>query len=818
MTNIRTIGGYTALAGFSIITIWLLFPKMHPFSGLDATMPKHAIEQRAMGIIAAQGVPLDGFMTETHLYMNRDILRQSQVMHGFAKTNILARGDIPVYYWDVRWIKRSSLNISLNESGNNETRAVRRNVEAILGEIQLRYDMRGNLLYYSTTVRDSTTAQHTPVDARSIAIAFIRRHNPALALPERPIGNDTLTDASGSIDASMDRPREYVFKWKTFNSPLQDTVNITASVFGGAVTSMSSEMVVPKTYLEDSSELVSAIVNAVAIIVLVVLLIVVGIKRYRAYELGYKSGLWIGVITAVCMAYELILQIPGSADYKVFAAILIPAPFVGLAMWLTWAISEAVGRETDPDRFVAYDLIMKGHILNRRTGFSMLRGLSIGMALCALTLTILLLLRYLLPISVPMIPEDSSRLSLYFSGTPFGLLAKNVYVTFFGITTLIIFLFSLFQQRSTRLWIAAVLTAGMFALVQGRSTAMAPAAAAWLPEFVAGLVLALVYARFGVVAALSAGLTQALALNGFAMFFTGSSTHAALGIVLLAFYACLLLAAIIAAARTDPVMDIQQIRPAFAQRITERQRLQRELEIARMVQMSFLPKKDPMIPGLEIASRCTPAYEVGGDYYDFIQVGPHKLAVAIGDVSGKGTQAAFYMTLTKGFLHALASQYESPAAVLTEMNKLFYKNVERGNFISMIYAVFDMERHTLSVARAGHNPLFRKKQDQDVDVILSKGLALGFESGEKFAATIEEVTQPLHPGDVFVFYTDGIPEAMSNIREEFGEERMMQSIQIYEGTTPQGYMDHLFKETERFTGKAEQHDDMTVVVVKVVAS
>jgi sigma-B regulation protein RsbU (phosphoserine phosphatase) len=151
------------------------------------------------------------------------------------------------------------------------------------------------------------------------------------------------------------------------------------------------------------------------------------------------------------------------------------------------------------------------------------------------------------------------------------------------------------------------------------------------------------------------------------------------------------------------------------------------------------------------------------------------------------------------------------------MNKLFYHNVERGNFISMIYAVIDLDARTVCIARAGHNPVLLLPAGRRAETILSKGLALGFERGEKFAATIEEFTQPLREGDVFVFYTDGFPEAMSKTREEYGEQRMIGALQARDGSDATGYLEALFADTARFTHKAVQHDDMTVVIVKVTA-
>jgi serine phosphatase RsbU (regulator of sigma subunit) len=208
---------------------------------------------------------------------------------------------------------------------------------------------------------------------------------------------------------------------------------------------------------------------------------------------------------------------------------------------------------------------------------------------------------------------------------------------------------------------------------------------------------------------------------------------------------------------------------------------------------------------------------VGGDYYDFINLKERRLGVVVGDVSGKGTQAAFFMTLTKGFVHALAEVSNSPSAVLTQVNKLFYENVDRGVFISMVYGVFDTARHTLTLARAGHNPVIMRKTKADqVQVVNPMGLALGLDAGETFSKSIQEVTIPFQSGDLFVFYTDGFPEAMNKTMEEFGEERLCQTVQKYAPGSAAEIMEGIFAEMRLFVGKAKQHDDMTIVVVKIV--
>ena len=124
--------------------------------------------------------------------------------------------------------------------------------------------------------------------------------------------------------------------------------------------------------------------------------------------------------------------------------------------------------------------------------------------------------------------------------------------------------------------------------------------------------------------------------------------------------------------------------PSYIQELAQEERMKGELEIAYEVQASFLPRRMPMVEGLDLAAMCLPALEIGGDYYDFVELEKGRLAVVIGDVSGKGIQAAFYMTLVKGFFQTLCRMIDSPAELLRRLNVLFCENVPRGTFISMI--------------------------------------------------------------------------------------------------------------------------------------
>ncbi|MFQ5677653.1 MAG: PP2C family protein-serine/threonine phosphatase, partial [bacterium] len=262
--------------------------------------------------------------------------------------------------------------------------------------------------------------------------------------------------------------------------------------------------------------------------------------------------------------------------------------------------------------------------------------------------------------------------------------------------------------------------------------------------------------------------------------------------------------------------DFEHYVPEYVSRIAERERFLKELEIARTVQLRFLPQSIPELPHLDIACVCKPAMEVGGDYYDFLPNGDGNLGIVIGDVSGKGVSAAFYMTMAKGIIKTLSKRTNNPKQILTEMNAIFYENAPKDVFISVVYGLFDREKNKLFFARAGHNPVIvRKKRSQQPELLRPNGLAIGLERGQLFSQTIEEAVIPLEPDDVYVFYTDGISEAMNKNGDEFGEDRLRNVIAENGHCSAKDLIAKTTREIMKFSGNTEQHDDITMVVVKV---
>jgi serine phosphatase RsbU (regulator of sigma subunit)/PAS domain-containing protein len=247
----------------------------------------------------------------------------------------------------------------------------------------------------------------------------------------------------------------------------------------------------------------------------------------------------------------------------------------------------------------------------------------------------------------------------------------------------------------------------------------------------------------------------------------------------------------------------------------ERERLGRELEIARQLQLRLLPEKNPSVEGYTIQGFCLPAKEVGGDYYDFIELADNKLGIVIGDVAGKGLPAAIYMTLTKGIFLSFTKTNISPKEALIKVNHLLYQSLRRGSFVTMCFAILDNQKNELTIARAGHEPLlYTSDDDSAIKEIKPKGLGLGLEEGKIFESDIEEQTIKLNEKDLVIFYTDGVSDSRDSSLNNYGIKRIKDFITKNKDLPITQLVTETVLDVRNFSGSTPQYDDMTLIAVK----
>src|SRR5213593_4176073 len=247
----------------------------------------------------------------------------------------------------------------------------------------------------------------------------------------------------------------------------------------------------------------------------------------------------------------------------------------------------------------------------------------------------------------------------------------------------------------------------------------------------------------------------------------------------------------------------------------EKKRLDHDLEIARDIQRILLPSEAPMINGFQISGINVPARQVSGDYFDYIQVDAERLGVAIADVSGKGVPASLIMAICRSVLRAEAARNPSPADVLRKVNRQLYPDIKEDMFISMAYLVLDHQHDGVTLARAGHDaPLLYQQQSQTITPIKSPGMVVGIDSGSVFDRLTVDFSVPLQRNDCLILYTDGVTEALNTEGDEFGVNRIMQSVRASANEGAQAIVKKIIEDVRDFTGSAPQNDDITVIAIR----
>jgi phosphoserine phosphatase RsbU/P len=272
------------------------------------------------------------------------------------------------------------------------------------------------------------------------------------------------------------------------------------------------------------------------------------------------------------------------------------------------------------------------------------------------------------------------------------------------------------------------------------------------------------------------------------------------------------------AAQTGLALENANLMQTVADEVAQRERLNREVEIAREVQERLFPQKLPIIRGLDYAGHCRPALGVGGDYYDFLALPKGNLGIAIGDVSGKGIAAALMMASLQASLRSEATRApENLAAAVGNVNRLVYEASSSNRYATFFYGQYDPAQGRFDYVNAGHNPpmIFRGADENGtVTRLEAGGTVVGLVEGVHY----EQGSVRLDPGDVLIAFTDGISEAMNLDDEEWGEDRLIEAVRGCRVVSAQQLLECIFDAATRYAGTAPQHDDMTLVVVRAFSA
>lgn len=482
-----------------------------------------------------------------------------------------------------------------------------------------------------------------------------------------------------------------------------------------------------------------------------------------------------------------------------------------LAIFVMFAVADSVTRQYWPEKLKIYDYVRQGMVFNKPVGYMLVRSVTLAFVLAG----IWTLLLWTMP-QLYFEFEETIFLSQQAAWPPlFVTFSNGIYSLLLVLGTFMIVGSQALSKTSNKAIAAAlmIIACGIFVPFAGY---FGPALYEFIGGIVMGAALVLIYMQWDFLTLLFSHFLFLGLMTTTTGWIIPGSLDTYLFILIVIMLAILFAGGLFAIGRGKEEKLLSRYVPQYVEELAQEERIKQELQIAREVQQSFLPVQTPEFADLDLAAMCKPAYETGGDYYDFVQLDDHRVAVMIGDVSGKGIQAAFYMTFVKGVIHTLCRETDSPAEVLKKTNRLFCDNAPRGTFISLVYGIVDLKKRTFHFARAGHNPILRITSDNGkVQKMQPSGIGIGLAKGERFEDHIEEVEVTLAENDLLVLYTDGIVEALNERETFYGEQRLNNLLKRSKRKSSKDILETLSQDVKSFVGKAKQHDDMTMLVMKL---
>ncbi|GEM_PF-1025810 len=534
------------------------------------------------------------------------------------------------------------------------------------------------------------------------------------------------------------------------------------------------------------------------------------IVKIRRDEIDWVLLIKVMLFAALVSFLMLIFKEPFSLFLTFLIAILSFA--IGLFFALIFALSESKTRELCPEHLSVFDAIFQGHFKIKELGKMILWCFVYGNIFFLIQELIIFIPAFNKNISTVVLPPDPLNFKTSF---PLSLLIGNIVspaifasfsLLFFGVLS------PVFLQRADKKWIK-FLTVLFFTVIVCCHSKFAPFVLCFLLFCLTIPIQLRVWKNFGFLGIFFCIWFPLTLQNGLLLFMAKDVSVAIEGLLILLVVSALVISSLFLSYKGKPVSQIKTYEPLYLKRLREKERFERELEIAKHLQQKLLPQNAPKLGNIEFGSLCEPALSVGGDYFDFLEPCEGKLFVFLGDVSGKGMRAAFYMTLAKGLLHGSFNLVNDHRELLTILNKRFGTLAEEGVFLTLIMLTVNCRTREILITSAGHNsPLLYK--DGEISIVPSRGLVVGPMPEEMLLNSLQEFKFTLNKGDILLLYTDGVTEAMNPFLEEYGIDRLKSVFANSVELSAEEIVTKIRLSVLDFVAGSPLSDDLTVLVLK----
>jgi phosphoserine phosphatase RsbU/P len=764
----------------------------------------------ARGYLEELGFETDGLYADAIYIYNISLsIFLQQYMSLRDANRIMRQSDEPFYFWQV----------------NVYDRSLPRGVAP--QEFQVYILPNGDRAGYNRLLQPNAPGENlTEAQAGEIVSAYIDRHTVSLE------GYQLQRSSANRLDNRTD----WEFIWQKDEGTMGLEKTILIRLQGDEVGSAILRIQPPKAFMDEFYQEQTlfqfmTLLNYLFIFILFFLVVVTFLKRYHEGEVGVQTAVMvlIGVYIISILDHLNVFYYLGhdfglgqmnrvNVRLVIFSiSLLIIMPFFHVLTFAGWSVGESFSRTLWNEKLRGFDALLQRKIFTFPLGISLVRGYGFGMLGIGVSMFVLAFM---------LESFEFSALTINISGIPESFVPglQPVLVALWVATMSEIvfrmFMISYLKGRLGKTWIGVVASVVLWTLagmaVWSPVVSVVPGWFTIVLVACFGAWFAFLFLRYDLVTAITANFVTIALTLAMPLFVAEGRFYEVNAYLFAAFMVVPFVIGMVGVIRGKDFRYTPDTIPPHIKRISQRERMSKELEIARAVQMSLLPKETPHIEGFDIAGVCIPAQEVGGDYFDYVKIENGNLGIAIGDVSGKGVPAAIYMTLTKGVLQSHAESLISPKDVLIKVNYQLYGTIERNTFVSMVYAILDVEKKSMRYARAGHNPvMLAQLNSESIRSLLPKGIALGLDRGSVFTQSLEEHTIQLKSGDIVTFFTDGVTEARRSINSEFGEARFTDVIKRYRSQSSRTIIRQVVHEIRKFSGEYPQHDDMTIVIVKV---